>query len=194
MGDISQARIVSAVLGRVRLKVPRRPGMLEMMQRTADALNSRPGVSDVQVKPRTGSILVLYDPERGNLDDLRLALQQSGIMVSEEGTQNSPSSGWDASEASLNVARKMDELNTWIGRATSGVGDLRLFMPLGLGALALHQMVRHGLKLDEIPWYVAAWYAYQSFRAPDHHFSQQSQPTATSPQPTMNTESTQLAG
>ncbi len=43
MGEVSQVRIISAIAGRVRLKVPRRGGMLKEMQRIADALTSRRG-------------------------------------------------------------------------------------------------------------------------------------------------------
>jgi len=50
--------------------------MLEGMQQVADALTSRVEVSDVQVNPQTGSILVRYDPERGSLNDLCSALRQ----------------------------------------------------------------------------------------------------------------------
>ncbi len=43
MDEASQARIVSALPGRVRLKVSRRGGMLEGMQHIADALTARRG-------------------------------------------------------------------------------------------------------------------------------------------------------
>jgi hypothetical protein len=52
-------------------------------------------------------------------------------------------------------------------------------------------MIRHGLKLDEIPWYVAAWYAYQSFGARDHQAWRENQATAvsmTSSEPTISAE------
>ncbi len=141
MGEVSQVRIVSTIPGRVRLKVPRRGGMLEEMQRIADALTARAGVSDVQINHQTSSILVHYDPERGSLDDLRSALQHLGIIINQETTNGvSPSSGGETSEASVNITRKLVELNTRVGRATNGLGDLRLFVPLGLGALSFKQM------------------------------------------------------
>ncbi len=164
MGEVSQARIVSAIPGRLRLKVPRKRGMLEEMQRIADALTSRSGVSDVQINPQTGSILIHYDPERGSLDDLRSALQHLGIIINQETTNEvllSPGGG--ASQASVNLTRSLDNLNTRVGRATNELADLRLLVPLGLGALTVRQIVRHGLKLNDVPWYVAGWYAFQTF-------------------------------
>lgn len=173
MGEVSQVRIVSAIAGRVRLKVPRRGGMLEEMQRITDALTSRAGVSDVQVNPQTGSILVRYDPEHGSLDNLRSALQHLGIIINQETTSEMPpSSGGEASEASVNITRKLIELNTRVGRATNGLGDLRLFVPLGLGAITIRQIIRHGLKLNDLPWYVTGWYAYQSFINLNHETGQ----------------------
>ncbi len=75
MGKAPQVRIISAIPGRVRLKVTRKRGMIEEMQQIADALTARAGVGDVQVNSQTGSLLVNYDPERGSLDDLRSALR-----------------------------------------------------------------------------------------------------------------------
>ncbi len=57
----------------------------------------------------------------------------------------------------------LGDLNARVGRATNGLGDLRVFVPLGLGVLTVRQIFRHGLKLDDLPWYVTVWYAYQSF-------------------------------
>lgn len=164
MGEVSQVRIISVIPGRVRLKVPRRGGMLEDMQRIADALTARTGVSDVRVNPQTGSILIHYDPERGSLDDLRSALRQLGITINQENTFGTVStSGGGTSEASANLTRMLGNLNTRVGRATNELADLRLLVPLGLGALAVRQIFRHGLKLNDVPWYVTGWCAFQTF-------------------------------
>jgi len=158
-----QVHIMSAIPGRVRLKVPRGRGMLQTMQRIADALSLRDEVSDVQVHPHTGSILVHYDPERVKLDELHLALQLLGIAIHRATTTGAPSSVAGVSEASATITRKVAGLNAWVGQATNGLGDLRLFVPLGLAAITTQQIVRHGLKVHDLPWYVGAWYAYQSF-------------------------------
>ncbi len=164
MDEVAQARIVSSIPGRVRLKVSRRGGMLESMQRIADALTTRVEVSDVQLNPQTGSILIRYDPERSSLDDLRSGLRQQGIVINEvRPIGTGANSGGGTSEASANLTRMLGNLNARVGRATNGLGNLRLFVPLGLGALTIRQIFRHGLKLDDLPWYVTVWYAYQSF-------------------------------
>lgn len=46
---------------------------------------------------------------------------------------------------------------------TGGQLDLRLLLSMGLGAIALSQLMRRGLQLDAMPWYVMAWYAFDTF-------------------------------
>jgi hypothetical protein len=47
-------------------------------------------------------------------------------------------------------------------RATDGQ-DLRALLPLGVGLLALRQALRGRGRLDDAPWYVLGWYAFDSF-------------------------------
>ncbi|MBE9212276.1 DUF5132 domain-containing protein [Plectonema cf. radiosum LEGE 06105] len=71
------------------------------------------------------------------------------------------------SEGTSEVAGEMldavSELNYQVGWLTNGYVDLRLLMPLGLGTLALGQLITQGPQLDKIPWYNLAWYAFDSF-------------------------------
>jgi hypothetical protein len=41
--------------------------------------------------------------------------------------------------------------------------DLRFLFPLSLSLLALRQLLVKGWQLELIPWYVLAWYAFDSF-------------------------------
>jgi hypothetical protein len=56
-----------------------------------------------------------------------------------------------------------DEMNAQVGWLTDGAVDLRTVLPLGLGAFAVRQLLFQGLRLDDIPWYTMAWYAFDSF-------------------------------
>lgn len=53
--------------------------------------------------------------------------------------------------------------NQQLRQATQGMVDLRLLVPMGLGAIALRQLLLKGWQLEDIPWYVLAWYAFDSF-------------------------------
>ncbi len=87
---------------------------------------------------------------------------------------SSPSAG-GASQASANLTRALGDLNTRVGRATNELADLRLLVPLGLGVLTVRQIFRHGLKLNDVPWYEAGWYAFQTFITLNHETRQQTQ-------------------
>ncbi|NJN11102.1 MAG: DUF5132 domain-containing protein [Richelia sp. RM1_1_1] len=71
------------------------------------------------------------------------------------------------SEGTSEVAGEMldavSDLNSQVGWLTNGYVDLRVLMPLGLGTLALGQLITQGPQLDKIPWYNLAWYAFDSF-------------------------------
>ncbi|NWF60777.1 MAG: DUF5132 domain-containing protein [Fischerella sp.] len=67
------------------------------------------------------------------------------------------------SEIARDLINVISDVNTDVGRITNGVIDLRLLLPLGFSALAVRQLFIKGLQIDEIPWYVLAWYAFDSF-------------------------------
>ncbi len=54
-------------------------------------------------------------------------------------------------------------LDTQTRSLTRGWVDLKTVIPLGLGAIALRQLLTKGFQLEDIPWYVLAWYAFDSF-------------------------------
>ncbi|MBD2296712.1 DUF5132 domain-containing protein [Anabaena sphaerica FACHB-251] len=67
------------------------------------------------------------------------------------------------SEAAKDLINVMSDINADVGRMTNGVADLRVILPLGVGLLSLQQLLRKGLQLEEIPWYILAWYAFDIF-------------------------------
>ncbi|MCX7596144.1 MAG: DUF5132 domain-containing protein [Fischerella sp.] len=67
------------------------------------------------------------------------------------------------SEVARDLINVIADVNTDVGRITNGVVDLRLLLPLGFSVLAIRQLFIKGLQIDEIPWYVLAWYAFDSF-------------------------------
>lgn len=61
------------------------------------------------------------------------------------------------------LVNSISEANSEIKRMTEGWLDMRLIVPVGLGTLAIRQLLVKGLDIDEIPWYTLAWYAFDSF-------------------------------
>ncbi|MEA5576067.1 DUF5132 domain-containing protein [Anabaena sp. UHCC 0451] len=67
------------------------------------------------------------------------------------------------SEAAKDFINIISDLNTDVGRMTNGVADLRVILPVGIGLLSIQQLLKKGLQLEEIPWYILAWYAFDIF-------------------------------
>lgn len=67
------------------------------------------------------------------------------------------------SEAAKDFINVISDINTDVARMTNGVADLRVILPLGIGLLSLQQLLRKGFQLEEIPWYILAWYAFDIF-------------------------------
>jgi hypothetical protein len=94
-------------------------------------------------------------------------------------------------ETASELKNTVNELNRQIRWLTNDLLDLRLLMSAGLGAFALRQILVRGLRLDEIPWYAAAWYALDTFVKfhPDEEVPQAGQPSKMTTQPTIEVES-----
>lgn len=67
------------------------------------------------------------------------------------------------SEVAKDMMNVAHDLNNDVAKITSGALDLRLLVPVGLGTLAVTQLLKKGLQIEEIPWYTLAWYAFDSF-------------------------------
>lgn len=80
------------------------------------------------------------------------------------------------SQSAGEVMNAVSEINAQVGWLTNGVVDLRVLMPLGLGAIALRQLATKGLQIDELPWYAFAWYAFDSFNKLNQTEQPQSRP------------------
>src|SRR5439155_11541854 len=151
--------VVSAIPGRLRFKVPRERRTPEQMRAIADAFSTR-AVREVETNVQTGSVLVHYDPEAVPFDDLEEAFGDFDATPV-FGRRLAGRGPTDASPATR-VIDVADRLNTRVARATNGA-DLRLLVPLGLGALSVRQAFRDSPRLKQAPWYVLAWYAFDSF-------------------------------
>lgn len=67
------------------------------------------------------------------------------------------------SEVAKEVINVISDLNTDVQKMTNGVADLRVILPLGIALLSMRQLLIKGLELEEIPWYILAWYAFDIF-------------------------------
>ena len=152
-----QVRIVSDIPGRMRFRLQPGQRVPETMQQISAALG-KVEVVGIETNLQTGSVLVHYDPGVTTADQLQAAFASIDLQPV---LDLEPSVAPDTRPAGR-VMTAAGELNSRVGRATNGV-DLRLLVPLGLGALSVRQAFRDTGGLKNAPWYVLAWYSFDSF-------------------------------
>lgn len=118
----------------------------------------------VTTDARTGSALITYDPDEldpaAMVSLLREAHEVFQAMAPPEVQQAVYGS---TSGVAAQVQSRFGRANRSMLRATQGHLDLRALLPITLGGLALRQLVRQGLRVEDAPWYVLAYYAFDSF-------------------------------
>ena len=161
---IEHGRVAHTVPGRVRIKL--NPQALQDDQATTMrlALLALPEIEEVQTTPRTGSIVIFYDA--GQLDVHRLIrrLRDARLLALDPPVRD-PYAGQTKplSETARRIHQTFHGVDMQLSQITSGRWDLRSVMPFALGALALRQLLANPGAIATAPWYVFAWYAFDSF-------------------------------
>ena len=145
-------RVVSAVPGRIRLRADRAGAA--QLGALATTLGSWPQITAVDLRPRSGSLVVSFDPVHAKsvadgLLDLGVDLR-AGVPLS---VPAPPAAAVATAAAAGNAA---------VARRLGGT-DLRTLVPLGLGLLAARRAMRGDERLADAPWYVLAWYASETY-------------------------------
>lgn len=148
-------RVVSSTPGRLRVRVEPQHRSSGEMQRIADALSAQPNINQVQFNSESGSITINHDSNNTSLKNVFATLKDLGIIFAAVTEGNT--------EAAAQVASAANNLNNIVKQATNGTVDIRFLFPLGLSTLAVRQLIANGLEFETIPWYVLAWYAFDSF-------------------------------
>lgn len=156
------AVIVSQTPGRIRLRVPPPHRQQQKIAPVVNALKACLEIYRVKTNIPTGSITILHGRELLSSQDLRIILQDLGVKLVEI-TRESRVSVSSSSSAAAEVIQAATNLNQQVKTATNDAIDLRFLFPLSLGALAMRQLILRGWQLELIPWYVLAWYAFDSF-------------------------------
>lgn len=145
-------RLVSAVPGRIRLRADR--SSAARLAAVAEELGSWPQITAVDLRPRSRSLVVRFDPGHAatvadGLLDLGVDLR-AGVPLS---VPAPPASAVATAAAAGNAA---------VARRLGGT-DLRVLVPLGLGLMAARRAMRGEERLADAPWYVLAWYASETY-------------------------------
>lgn len=157
-------QVISHTPGRTRFKLPPHRRSYQEMERIASGLQAHPDVHDVQFNTQAGSVLVHHDPHRSNVHEMKDVMRDLGVVFADvSGTSDLLSVGTSGGENSFDFTSAISDLNQQVLAITNGVVDLRYIVPLGLGGLAVLQLLTFGWQFDLVPWFVLAYFAVDSF-------------------------------
>lgn len=148
-------QIISNTPQRLRLRISPRHRHLREMQRIVNILKAQPNIREVRINVNSGSVVVNHDGREATLENILSTLLEIGVSFTDITATKS--------EAAKKVKGAVVNFNKKFEQATSGEVDLRFLFPLGLSLLAVRQILVKGWQLELIPWYVLAWYSFDSF-------------------------------
>ncbi|MCC5634847.1 hypothetical protein LC593_03090 [Nostoc sp. CHAB 5844] len=151
-------KIVSDTPGRLRLRIAPSHRQAEEIQRIVKMLDAQANISQVKTNVHNGSIAIHYDRSDESWQNVVATLKDIGLIFADVTTGSE-----SHSEVAATVANAVFDLNDRVEQATNNLVDLRFIFPLALGCLSVRQLLVRGLQLEIIPWYVLAWYAFDSF-------------------------------
>ncbi len=160
----AHGRVVSDTPGRLRIRVhhPRRHS--EVMGRTRDHLEGKPGIRGVETNSTTGSVTVKYDAQQASPHDVLAMLKDVGVIAEEMASNlgvEMPHTG--RSTTAVSVISVFDDLDRRISLLTGRKVDLKVLFPAALFAVGIRQVAAQGLGLSQVPGYILLWYAFDSF-------------------------------
>ena len=156
--------IAHAIAGRTRLRSPLLRKDPATCHRIADVLAAVPGVHEVQVRPFTGSALVLHDRELAApalADAMARALGGAQVLAPGE-RPPLPAEIPAFSAVARKLASAVQEIDRDIRRASNGSVDLGTLAALGFIGAGATEVARTG-QLPLPPWFNLAWWGFRTF-------------------------------
>ncbi len=163
-------QIVHAMPGRVRLRMPWLRKAEQEGEAIADRIAAIDGVDEVQVRPFTGSVLILFDVTRIDVNAIVAAAAAAAevVRIVQPGEAPPAASGLarpgdghrsSVAKALMRSARELnaDTLNATDGRLDLGTMAFLAFMSAGAAEVVFSR------QLPAPPWFNLAWWAIQAF-------------------------------
>jgi len=160
------ARVVSAVPGRIRVKLhptKRNPALMDKVKKN---ISSREGIHDVRLNNHTGSITVRYDHERHTKETVTKLLEDFDRVFQSLGREadfEKPEDGADTAFASVGFVEALNDLNRRIYSKTGVPINLKIVMPLLFAGAGLWSISRRGLMIEAVPGWLFLWLAFDMF-------------------------------
>lgn len=162
---VSGATVESFVPGRIRVRVPKEQRRELVFTDVKTLLEKVDGIRCVSINQRTGSVLVEYDPDVLDLDELISLGRAANIVtdVEEQAFEQLGIKEWPTtSDAARRVISGFRKVDTEISDVTGGFVDAKTLIPLAIFALAVGRALVSQRKVAA-PWYSLMWYAYSMF-------------------------------
>jgi hypothetical protein len=163
MPQLTRARIVHVVPGRIRVKVNRDDLTEHLGSLLQSALAAMPEIDEVRIQPRTGSVTIYYESTALDVPSLTDRLRTLNLLALDPLIDPADSGRRPLSETAAGIHRTFHGVDVRLSELTHGRWDLRSVVPFAFGALALRQFVADAGAFGAAPWYVLAWYAFDSF-------------------------------
>ncbi len=155
--------IVSQTPTRTRLRLSHKRRTHPEINRIVHNLKQQPGVKDIQTNLNTGSIVIHHAAHSEAVTNLEDTLKDLGVILANVTGIDLPEPASGKSAVAQDFTSAIEDLNHRVGDATGHVIDLRVLIPSGLAVLALRQLLINGWQIEAAPWYVLAYYAFDSF-------------------------------
>ncbi|NEO29659.1 MAG: hypothetical protein F6K36_04255 [Symploca sp. SIO3C6] len=156
------AYTVSKTPGRLRFRLTHKHRQPDKIEGIIRALKERLEIYRARANGDTGSITLFYAQEHLNFGDICAILRDLGVMLLDVSDRELVDTR-GKSEAAAGIMSIVTDWNQRVARATDSTVDLRFLIPVAFGMLSVRQFIAKGLMLEAIPWYVLAWYAFDSF-------------------------------
>ncbi len=148
---IPEAHIVHRSSRRLRLKMPVKKYREDYLKALPEKLAGCPGISEIEINPVTGSVLVKHD---GNTKDIIDFVRSKGIFTIKFSSVRPPS----VHQSITSVYRNLDGLVQSFSNGSTNAGGLAF---LGLIAFGAIQIGKGNFAAPA--WYTVFWYAMNIF-------------------------------
>ncbi|MCG6878870.1 MAG: heavy-metal-associated domain-containing protein [Deltaproteobacteria bacterium] len=160
------ARVVSAVPGRIRVKIHRTKRNPALMNEVKKNIGSQEGIQDVRLNNHTGSVTVRYDHERHTKETVMKLLEDFDTVFQSLGREaefEKPEDGADTTLASAGFVEALNDLNRRIYGKTGVPINLKILMPVLFAGAGLWSISRRGLMIEAVPGWLFLWLAFDMF-------------------------------
>ncbi len=148
---------------RTRLRVPKQHRQDKTFSELESRLKKVRGVKDVEINPKTGSVLIHHHAKENVLDELGLAVQEIAAELFEAIFEIEEAEVPGLSILSKMVKSHLSKMDTSVASATGNVIDLKTVVPVSLALAAVFKGIRDKAWIGEVPAFVLFYYAYDSY-------------------------------